>query len=353
MIIMPKTQYPIADLHCDLLCYLSLGHLRSPYDLPARCSIPQLREGNVKFQMMAIFAETTPGSSKNGMAQAETFKKILSSHSEVFELIRESSQFNTLQTSNKIGILPAIENASSFCEEEEPLKDGLHRFTTMQRKTGKCAYVSLTWNTENRFGGGALTSVGLKDDGKHLIDYLSEHGIALDFSHASDRLAFDILNYLDQNNLQLPLIASHSNFRTITNVPRNLPTDLAKEVLKRRGVIGLNFIRPFVGHESISNFSKQLEFSLQLGYPEGICLGADFFYPDDVSMEHRKSPEQLFFPDFDQAGAYVKVIDLWKKELTLSHEQLKNICYNNLINFLKVNLDLVRFSKTLNNHPTS
>lgn len=345
------TPYPIADLHCDLLSYLSRDPQRSPYDLAARCSIPQLKEGNVKFQMMAIFTETGPGSVQSGMAQVEAFKKILHNHSDVFEIIRDAAQFKTLQTSSKIGILPAIENASSFCDEKEPLKEALDRLTVIQRKIGKCAYISLTWNTENRFGGGALTSIGLKKDGKRLIDYLCEHGIALDFSHTSDHLAFEILNYLDQNNLRLPLIASHSNFRSIVNVPRNLPHDLAKEILKRQGVIGLNFIRMFVGPDSTNNFIKQLEYSLQLGYPQGICLGADFFYIEDMSAEHRQSPEQLFFPDFDHAGAYVKVIDLWKQALTLSPDQLTNICYNNLIHFLSTHLDLTRFSKSLTQYP--
>lgn len=339
-----KTCYPIpiADLHCDLLCYLSRDPLRSPYDLAARCSISQLREGNVKFQTMAIFTETGPGSAKDGIAQAEAFKQLLKNHSDEFELVRDSSQFESLQTSHKIGVLPAIENASSFCEENEPLEDAFHRLTIMQRKIGKFAYISLTWNTENRFGGGALTSVGLKNDGKHLIDYLCEHQIALDFSHASDHLAFEVLNYLDQNNLRLPLIASHSNFRSIANVPRNLPSELAKEILRRHGVIGLNFIRPFVGPDSTNNFVKQLEYSLQLGHPGGICLGADFFYTDDVSTAHRKPPEQLFFPDFDHAGAYVKVIDLWKKGLSLSPEQLSDICYNNLANFLTTHLKFIQ-----------
>lgn len=347
----PKTCYPIADLHCDLLSYLSRDPQRSPYDLASRCSIPQLKEGNVKFQMMAIFTETGPGSVQSGMAQVQAFKKILNNHSDVFEIIRDSVQLKTLQISNKIGILPAIENASSFCEEHEPLKEALDRLTMVQRKIGKCAYISLTWNTENRFGGGALTSVGLKNDGKQLIDYLCEHGIALDFSHASDHLAFEVLNYLEQNNLQLPLIASHSNFRSIVNVPRNLPQDLAKEILKRQGLIGLNFIRLFVGPDSTNNFIKQLEYSLQLGYPQGICLGADFFYIEDVSVEHRKSPEQLFFPDFDHAGAYVKVIDLWKNALALSPDQLANICFNNLIHFLSARFDFNRSSKSLTKHP--
>jgi len=97
---------PIADLHCDLLLYLSLDRKRTPYDPPVRCSIPQLRQGNVKIQTMAIYTETVEGSVKSGISQVEAFLNLLKNHSDVFERIQENS--------NKIGIIPAIENASAF-----------------------------------------------------------------------------------------------------------------------------------------------------------------------------------------------------------------------------------------------
>ena len=248
------TPHPIADLHCDLLCHLARNPQHTPYDLAVRCAIPQLREGFVKMQTMAIFTETTPGSSKSGFAQLEVFKDLPRRYPDIFELVRRPEQIDLLPSSKTIGILPAIENASSFCEEHDDLETALKKLTTWQRKAGKLAYISLTWNTENRFGGGASTDIGLKNDGKRLIDYLCEFGIALDFSHTSDHLAYDILNHLDKQGLKLPLLASHSNMRTVTNVPRNLPDDLVKEILRRKGIIGLNFIRHFIGETSPEQF---------------------------------------------------------------------------------------------------
>ena len=64
--------------------------------------------------------------------------------------------------SSRVGALAAIENASGFCEEQEPLEDGLRRFERLVAEAGPLAYVSLTWNDENRFGGGNKASAGLK-----------------------------------------------------------------------------------------------------------------------------------------------------------------------------------------------
>lgn len=138
------------------------------------------------------------------------------------------------ESTNKIGIIPAIENASAICNEKEDLSIALERLTALQRRIGKLLYVSLTWNHENRFGGGNHTEKGLKNDGKLLVDYLCHKGIALDFSHASDYLAYDLLNYIEKKGLRLPLLASHSNMRSIADFPRNLPDEIAKEIIKKK-----------------------------------------------------------------------------------------------------------------------
>lgn len=337
-IILNQNIYPIGDLHCDLLCYLSRSPDRSPYDGAVRCSIPQLKQGNVKLQIMAIFTETSETSVPSGLAQVEAFKGLIKHHSEVFELVRQPEQLESLMAADKIGIMAAIENASSFCDENEKIESGLHRLNIIQHKLGSIAYVSLTWNTENRFGGGALTKVGLKDDGKKVINHLSEKGIALDFSHASDYLAYEALTYIDKNQLPVRLLASHSNFRSVANVPRNLPDDLAKEILQRNGLIGLNFVRPFVGVDSPNNFVKQIEHAVKLGRPQGICFGADFFFTDDVSPTHRKSAEELFFPSFDHSGSYSRVLDMWRRECSFSKEFLHDICFGNLAGYLSQSL---------------
>lgn len=335
-----NSKYALTDLHCDLLWYLSLDPKRTATDPEARCAIPQLREGRVKVQTMAIFVETNPESYLSAQKQAEIFRKLPATYPDEFRFIHQLSDLDDLHNQEKIGIVPAIENASAICDENESLEEALKKLTMQQKKIGRLLYVSPTWNSENRFGGGASTKVGLKDDGKVLVDYLNERRIALDFSHTSDYLAYDLLNYIDKKGLRLPLIASHSNMRAVTNVPRNLPDEIAREIIQRDGLIGINFVRSFVGNDSPNYFSRHLEHLFKLGGERNVCFGADFFCVDDLPLDIRKPLDATFFPGYNHAGTYGKVLEAWKRELSLSDENLEAACHGNFLSFLRKNFFL-------------
>lgn len=315
--------FPVCDLHCDLLFYLHNGEKRSAYDLAPRCSIPQLKKGHVALQTLAIYTETGPGSARSAQKQFDLFKALPALHPQ--ELAR-------LGTGPKeaIQIVLAIENASGILEEGEPFEKGIERVTKFQKEGGPILYVSLTWNGENRWGGGNETRVGLKREGELLLDFLSAHNIAIDLSHTSDPLAHDILNYIEKHSLPLIPIASHSNFRAITHVPRNLPDEIAKEIFRKGGIIGINFIRPFIGTNP-TDFLRHIEHGLSLGGEEHLCLGADFF--DDGDLESLTHLKPFFFPGFDEASCYPRFLALLGQQF--SEKQLQRIASQNFYSFLK------------------
>ncbi len=328
--------YPIIDLHCDLLSHLAKEAHRLPgalEDVESRCSLSALRKGNVKLQTMAIFTETSPNSLRQGMAQANVFKELKNISHGAFTYVKTKQQLDEL-AAHTIGAIPAIENASSLCDEREDLEIALKRLSTIQHKIGKFAYVTLTWNTENRFGGGAATSIGLKPDGRRLIDYLAEHSIAIDFSHTSDPLAFEIFNYLDKANLKVPLLDSHSNMRKIHPHFRNLSDEIAKEILHRGGIIGMSFIKTFIGEEGMHRFTHHLAHLFALGGMKQVCFGADFFNENDLSTAF-KSPSGSFYKDFGDASCYPSLLQICKSHLFLSEDVLCDIAWNNVLSFLK------------------
>ena len=320
----------IFDLHADLLCYLANDPSRTPHDTAVRCSLNQLRKGKVFFQLLPLFSDTVPGSAKQGLLQWEIFKALPFKTS--FEFVHDLTMGNL--NSKAICIKLAIENGSAIAEEEEPLKTIFERLSMMQERT-PISYLSLTWNGENRFGGGAHTDIGLKLDGKELLKFLSHHDIVIDLSHASDRLAYDILDYIDGQKLSSRVIASHSNLRSVTNVPRNLPDMLVLEIIKRRGLIGLNQVRSFVGFESPKYFAHHLRHLIELNGENSACLGADFFCLEDVPLAYRKPEEQTFFPEFNNASSYPNLIALLKKELSLSDEFLAKLTHKNAAAFFE------------------
>lgn len=319
-------QWPIIDLHCDLLAYLTEKPTHTPYDSQVRCSISQLREGGVKLQTMAIFTETMRGSQEEGEKQFACFMALPEQYPKEFTFVQNSHAM--------VCIMAAIENSSGFCGEEEALEIGLARLRRWHRRAGKLAYVSLTWNLENRFGGGAFTQVGLRPDGERLLEELEELGIPIDLSHASDRLAYDILNVMDKRLWKSRVLASHSNFRRVTDVPRNLPDELAGEIIRREGVIGLGLVCTFIGEEGPAHLANHVEHALSLGGENALCFGADYFYEGTIPPNFKVPGKRWFFPGYEDAAAYPKVMALFQQRLSLSPQQIEKIAYRNVSAFL-------------------
>lgn len=332
--------FPVADLHCDLLEYLESDPARTAFDKAVHCSIPQMRAGGVFLQTMAMYTGTHKESVKRGMRQAALFQTIDSKYPDHFLRIRSAADIAKAKTEGKIGVIAAIENASGFALEEEPLEKSLERLEEMITLAAPILYISLTHFPENRFcGGNATQGVGLKADGKELIRYLSGKKIAVDLSHTSDDSARDILNFITQHGLDIAVIASHSNFRAITTHARNLPDDVAQEIIKRGGLIGLNFISEFIGSEGEKSFLRQIEYALKVGAEKTFCLGADFFHADDgISALSLPAGHQFFHPGFDSSACYPRLIELMERELHLVQNTIQDITSHNVMRFLQAHI---------------
>lgn len=320
---------PIVDLHCDLLAYLAKDQRRTPFDQEPRCGIRQLKEGNVKLQTLAVFTETERQSVENGIRQIQIFQRLLQDYSRFFAPY--SSEWSI--TSDSIAVFLSFENASGFCVDDEPLQQGFLRLKKIVHEIGKPLSISLTWNTENRFGGGAMTGIGLKKDGKLLLEELNGQRIAIDLSHASDALAYETIDYIEGHRLDIPIIATHSNARSIAPLPRNLPDEISKEIFRRGGVIGLNLFRHFIG-ETENHLIRHLMHWFELGGENHIALGADFFYDVDFPSAYRYGKE-VFFKDFQDASGYGNLLSFLQQELKLDPIILAKFAHQNVLNFIK------------------
>ena len=314
------------DLHCDLLYYLLRADTKLD-DKELGCSLPFLKEGNVRLQTMAIYAPTSKNSCFLALQQSEIFGKLIED-SNFFHF--NLNNYDDLENRSRVGILASIENASCFCEENSPLNKGFENLEKIIQNTKKLFYISLTHHDENRFGGGNNSEAGLKPDGKVLIDYLNEKKIAIDLAHTSDQLAYDILNYIDQRNYKISVLASHSNFRTIYKNNRNLPDELVNEMIARKGLIGLNFIRDYIDVEHPERFYEHIQQGLYLGAGDNMAYGADFFFDKN---HPDKSRYPFFFKDFENATAYNSINNRLNEEF--SSEIMEKISHKNALDFIK------------------
>ncbi len=320
--------YPVIDLHCDLLSYLTQPNSGIYKTEDIGCAIPHLQDGNVKLQIMAIFAGVEEKSHDFGLQQSEIFQNLDKENNEFYRF--EKHHLDTYVTNENIGMLAAVESASAFCDENIDLKEGFKNLEKIIENAGSIMYISFTHHAENRFGGGNFSSAGLKNDGKALIDYLHNRNIALDFSHTSDALAFDILNYISKENINVPIMASHSNYRPVFDHPRNLPDEVAKEIIYQQGLIGINFVRAFVNPEEVNALQEHVAHGLELGGENAVAYGGDYFF---TKNHPDKSRIPFYFKEHDNAGRYPEINGLFEENF--GSEQTGKISAKNAEIFLK------------------
>ncbi len=313
--------FPIIDLHCDLLLYLTSMTGRTPYDPAPGCSLSQLKEGGVKTQIFALFTETRKGSVEAAQNQLKAFLSLRGNPEAINPIL-------------------AIENLSCFFEEDEPLSKGVERLEKLTEEGPPIGYASLTWNEENRFGGGTYAGkAGLKSDGRSILELLSELKIPVDLSHASDLLAEDILTEIDRQSLKLPVLASHSNSRAVCPQPRNLPDSIATEIFYRGGIIGLNFVIGFVGGENPRDIVRHYHHFASLGGKDQICFGADYFFAQDLPDEE-KAHKRYFSPRWENASCYQALLNEWLETREITLDEAAEIAYKNARRFYLENTQI-------------
>ena len=142
-------------------------------------------------------------------------------------------------------------------------------------------YITLTWNGENEIAGGQLSDAGLSSFGKDLLQQMKMLKVIPDMSHLNDRSFYDVLEATDG-----PLMASHSNLRSVCPHPRNLTEEQFCLLMERDAIVGLNFCDLFLrdgGNARLEDIWRHLYRFLELGGIHNICIGADF---DGAPLPH-------------------------------------------------------------------
>ena len=133
----------------------------------------------------------------------------------------------------KMSAILTIEGPAGFGYDPE-LLENLHQIGF--------AASTLGWNEQNVLTGSHATGGGLTDRGREYVKECQRLGILVDVSHISDAGFWDILSMT-----QAPVIATHSNSRSICGHSRNLTDDMFLEICRTGGVAGINLYTEFLG----------------------------------------------------------------------------------------------------------
>ena len=238
------------DLHCDTL-YKAVMLKSSLNDKLNHVSIDKSSPFSKWHQIFAIWIPDD--------IKGENAKSLFKSCVDVFN--------NQKVIDNRIDMSLAVENASMLCGNIDNVK---------LLNDADAKYVTLTWNAENEIGGGSeCQGVGLSQFGKDVVKELENNCIAVDVSHASDKLFYDVIKIARK-----PVIATHSNSRAVTDVKRNLTDEQFKIIRDMGGIVGINFYKGFLNNDenkaSIEDILRHADRFLNLGGENILAVGADF-----------------------------------------------------------------------------
>ena len=104
---------------------------------------------------------------------------------------------------------------------------------------------TLGWNEKNPLVGSHITGGGLTQQGREYLKELQRLHMLVDVSHISDEGFWDVIEHTEG-----PVVASHSNSRTLHNISRNLTDEMFLAICRTGGVVGMNLYADFLGENA-------------------------------------------------------------------------------------------------------
>ena len=155
--------------------------------------------------------------------------------------------------------------------------------------------------------GSHITGGGLTDQGKEYLKELQRLNMLVDVSHISDEGFWDIIE-----NTNGPVVASHSNSRSLHNISRNITDEMFQAICQTGGVVGMNLYAHFLGENaSIDTVCDHIIHLLNIDTEcKHIALGGDLdgceVLPDGFNgvQDYPKLAEQLLARGLSESMVY-------------------------------------------------
>lgn len=287
----------VADAHCDTLT----KYPDNPFNSESSdWSIEKFSKSNGILQYFAIF--TPPNFSGDSALRFvfESISNFIQKNTHEVIWLKSPNDFNQ----DKINVLISIEGATPIINN----LNNLYGFYELGVRA-----MGLTWNHRNYVGDGIDTDYGLTPFGIELIKEMERISMIIDVSHLNEAGFDDVVA-----NTSKPFIASHSNARVVCDHRRNLYDDQIREIIGRKGFIGLNFYNDFISKDNhLHNFYKHIEHFLKLGAENVLGMGADY---DGIPVAI-----------YRDASCYNEIAEHLLNEMKLDNEIVEKIMYKNLV----------------------
>jgi membrane dipeptidase len=307
----------VADAHCDSIALVDEGKygIINPHNFSKKH--PQL-------QLVAMFCghpgEDSEQCYQRAVRYVGHFNIEMQKHSDKIVQVRTFSDIEKAFLDGKHAALLSIEGGTGIKGSPEILRD---MYFAGVRVFG-LAWLSNDLAKSNRIADGEQDT-GLTEVGKSIVQEGNRLGMIFDVSHLSDKSFWDLAGIAKK-----PLMATHSNFRSLCSHSRNLTDDMAMELIRRGGFIGLNLCTAFISDEkpaqTVDTLFSHLDHALALGGENTIGFGCDI---DGIG--HYPAPLN------EKESIHDQLIELMLKH-NYPESLVEKVAYKNLLDYFKKNL---------------
>lgn len=265
----------ICDCHCDTLTELYKKGT-SLYDNDQHFDIKRQIELGGGLQLCAIFVPTHEfryyGGLRYTLCLLDKYKQELKALQEkgidVLPVLTKADAADVLN--HKAATLLAIEEGGAI--------DGSLEALRMLYELGVRA-ITLTWSNRNDIADGVneeCSGGGLTTFGRQVVAEMNRLGMLVDVSHIATAGFWDVIETSTK-----PIIATHSNAKTLCSHPRNLNDDQIKAINANDGLIGITFAGQFLEEDynnaCIDSVYRHIDYMLNLlGNDDHVGFGSDF-----------------------------------------------------------------------------
>ncbi len=263
------------DAHFDLTYDLSYRRERGEKKVIETNYMTPFREGGFDLVVSAIFVHDyfLPE-----MGLRKALDQISFLHDEIaespgqFRLCRTVAEAQAAKADGEVALFLSLEGADPL--QNDP---GLLRIFYELGVRG----LGLVWSRRNYAADGAFFANikegrkgGLTPFGVALVEKAEQLGMFIDVSHLNDEGFWDLMDIASK-----PVIASHSNCRSLTGTMRNLSDEQITAIIKNGGVIGMNSVSqltaPAKDNAGVSDMVNHVDHIAELGGIDHVGLGFD------------------------------------------------------------------------------
>jgi membrane dipeptidase len=144
--------------------------------------------------------------------------------------------------------------------------------------------VQFTYNHAGSCGDGCLEerNAGLTALGRKSLKRMHELGIAPDLTHAGEQVCLDVLSLAER-----PVVATHSNAKSVCDSPRNLSDEVIDGIAAAGGVIGVVAFPAFVAAENptLDKLIDHVVYIADRVGPQHVGIGTDFADEDEEDFD--------------------------------------------------------------------